>query len=302
MTALDRVATSLNGILLLDKSVGLSSNAALQRVRRLAGGIKAGHGGSLDPLASGMLPICLGDSTRLAGELLAGRKAYRFALRLGERSATGDAEGEILERRAVPPLGPQQQLPPMYSALKRDGQPLYRLARRGLTVARSARAILIERLELLEQQDDVLQLHVLCSKGTYVRVLGEDIATALGTCGRLAALRRDYVEPFADDPMCSFEQLEALTRDAAPWPLLRPDRAVAHLPAVQLSEPAALAISQGRALPYEPPGADPPGGAALADCERLLRLYDAQGRFLGVGRTDGSGLLRVQRLFPQPVA
>src|SRR6202167_3857390 len=132
------------GILLLDKRVGLSSNAALQRVRRLAGGVKAGHCGSLDPLASGMLPICLGEATRLAGELLAARKAYRFGIQLGERSSTGDAEGEIIERVAVPPLttaaiaatlarflGSHSQLPPMYSALKRDGTPLYRLARAG---------------------------------------------------------------------------------------------------------------------------------------------------------------------------
>ena len=139
-------AAALSGMLLLDKPLGLSSNAALQRVRRLAGGIKAGHSGSLDPLASGMLPICLGEATRLAGELLEGRKAYRFSVRLGERSATGDAEGQIIERcagaarstrAAVEQVlsgfcGPQQQMPPMYSALKREGQPLYRLARAGL--------------------------------------------------------------------------------------------------------------------------------------------------------------------------
>src|SRR5579863_2897405 len=149
------------GLLLLDKPVGLSSNAALQRVRRLGGGIKAGHCGSLDPLASGMLPICLGEATRLAGELLVGRKVYRFGLKLGERTATGDAEGAVVERCAVPVLssdsvnavlerflGAQSQVPPMYSALKREGTPLYRLARAGQTVEREARAISIETLEM----------------------------------------------------------------------------------------------------------------------------------------------------------
>jgi tRNA pseudouridine55 synthase len=323
----DSPRVPLNGILLLDKPVGMSSNAALQRVRWLAGGIKAGHGGSLDPLASGMLPICLGDSTRLAGDLLAGRKAYRFGLQLGERSATGDAEGEIVERRAVPELtrerieatlahflGPQQQLPPMYSALKHEGQRLYRLARQGLDVERRARDVTIDTLQLLaEQHDELLELRVLCSKGTYVRVLGEDIARALGTCGRLASLRREYVEPFAAEPMIDLSQLEAVTHTGLPWPLLPPDRAVGHLPALHLSEAAARAISQGRVLRDAAASAAAPGGAsaAVADgaaaafdgaLERLWRLYDAQGRFLGVGRTDAEGLLRARRLFPQPVA
>jgi tRNA pseudouridine55 synthase len=318
----DRARPPLNGILLLDKPVGLSSNAALQRVRRLAGGIKAGHGGSLDPLASGMLPICLGDSTRLAGELLAGRKAYRFGLQLGERSTTGDAEGEIIERCAVPALtqphieavltrflGPQQQLPPMYSALKHAGQPLYRLARRGLCVERSARAIRIEGLQLLAQAGDLLTLSVLCSKGTYVRVLGEDIARALGTCGRLFRLRRDYVEPFAADAMVDLAQLEAATHAQLPWPLLPPDRAVGHLPRLQLSESAARAILQGRVLPHvagsESASWSVPGSTCGSfpegSAERLWRLYDAHGGFLGVGRTDTTGVLRARRLFPQPV-
>ncbi len=306
--------TPLNGILLLDKPLGLSSNAALQRVRRLAHGIKAGHGGSLDPLASGMLPICLGESTRLAGDLLAGRKAYRFALQLGERSATGDAEGEIVERCAVPALtgelieatlarflGPQRQLPPMYSALKYQGQPLYRLARAGLRIERSEREVVIDTLQLLARRDDLLELSVLCSKGTYVRVLGEDIARALGSCGRLASLRRDYVEPFAAEPMVDLAQLEAATRAQAPWPLLPPDRAVGHLPALPLSELEARAISQGRAIRHA--AADAALTAASdATAGRLWRLYDAHGRFLGVGRTDAEGMLRARRLFPQPVA
>ncbi len=291
------------GLLLLDKPVGMSSNAALQRVRRMAGGVRAGHCGSLDPLASGMLPICLGEATRLAGELLAGRKAYRFGVQLGERSATGDAEGEIVERCAVPALtagsvievlerlrGPQLQIPPMYSALKRQGTPLYRLARAGLSVERQARAIVIDELQLLGLDGERLELRVLCSKGTYVRVLAEDVARALGSCGRLHCLRREYVEPFQDEPMVSLEQLESAAAGAQPWPLLRADRAVTHLPLLQLEAAGAQALSQGRviALPQ-------------AQASRW-RLYDAQGRFLGLGISDEAGQLRVQRLFSAPLA
>jgi tRNA pseudouridine55 synthase len=310
-------AAPLNGILLLDKPLGLSSNAALQRVRRLAGGVKAGHTGSLDPLASGMLPICLGESTRLAGELLEGRKGYRFTLLLGERSDTGDAEGQIIERCAVPALsaahieavlrtflGAQQQVPPMYSALKREGRPLYELARQGLTVQRTARAVHIERLQLLGWQDAELQLAVSCSKGTYVRVLAEDIARALGSCGRLASLRREYVEPFQQEPMRSLEQLQELTQRQEAWPLLPPDRAVGHLPPLHLSAVAAQALRHGRVLRLSealatagPARSD----AAIGGAPGSWRLYDEQGRFLGLGASDASGQLAVRRLFATPV-
>jgi tRNA pseudouridine55 synthase len=311
----------LVGILLLDKPLGLSSNAALQVVRRLAGGIKAGHSGSLDPLASGMLPICLGEATRLAGQLLEGRKAYRFTLQLGERSATGDAEGEIVERCPVPALtaaqieavlarfmGAQQQVPPMYSALKRDGQPLYRLARQGVQVERVARALRIDALQLLAQpQPGRLELSVLCSKGTYVRVLAEDIARALGSCGRLDSLRRDYVEPFAHEPMVSMQQLQAAAPIAGAWPVLPPDRAVSHLPPLRLDADQARAISQGRSLAWPALAAQQPGEPATmfppaaAPPERLWRLYGPQGAFLGLGVTDAAEQLRARRLFAHPV-
>jgi tRNA pseudouridine55 synthase len=292
------------GILLLDKPVGLSSNAALQRVRRLGGGIKAGHCGSLDPLASGMLPICLGEATRLAGELLVGRKVYRFCLQLGERTATGDAEGEILERSEVPALtsgaieqvlarfrGAQSQVPPMYSALKRGGTPLYHLARAGVEVEREARSITIDGLELLELRGTCLELRLLCSKGTYVRVLGEDIARALETCGRLESLRREYVEPFADEPMVSLEQLEAAGTGtgARSWPLLRADRAVEHLPPLRLGAPEARALACGRIVAMREPAAG------------RWRLYDADGCFLGLGVSSSAGELKVQRLFSAPL-
>src|SRR5512146_1810524 len=184
-----------DGILLLDKPAGMSSNAALQRVRRLPGGCKAGHAGSLDPLATGMLPLCLGEATKIAGERLSNRKRYRFTIALGARTATGDREGAVIEQAPVPEgwreglqvalrgfLGPQRQVPPMYSALKRDGQPLYRLARAGQEVERAAREIEIHELVATAFGSISVSLEALCSKGTYIRVLGEDLARALGTC------------------------------------------------------------------------------------------------------------------------
>lgn len=288
-------------VLLLDKPLGLSSNAALQRVRRLAGGIKAGHTGSLDPLASGMLPICLGEATKLAGEMLALRKCYQFVIQLGERSETGDAEGAIVERCAVPPLsapdvqvvlerflGAQQQVPPMYSALKREGEPLYRLARRGVTVERAPRSLVIDSLQLLGLEPGRLQLRVLCSKGTYVRVLAEDLAREMGSCGRLYSLRREYVEPFAGEPMVSLEQLEAAGAPLERWPVVPADRALMHLPALALAPQALGALAHGQTLP---------AGAAGASGAALWRLYDAAGGFVGLGDSDAAGTLRVRRLF-----
>jgi tRNA pseudouridine55 synthase len=291
------LSTALAGVLLLDKPVGLSSNAALQKVRHLAGRIKAGHTGSLDPLASGMLPICLGEATKIAGEMLSRGKCYRFGVQLGERSATGDAEGEIVERCPVPSLshdtvrailgrfqGEQQQIPPMYSALKRDGEPLYRLARRGVSVEREARSIKIAALELLGLEPGQLQLRAVCSKGTYVRVLAEDIARSLGTCGRLYELRREYVDPFGEEPMAKLEDLEAA---ASPkdWPILPADRAVSHLPALHLDLTSVKALTHGKTV------------AAAAPQTGAYRLYDPEGRFVGLGQADMAHTLRVLRLF-----
>jgi tRNA pseudouridine55 synthase len=284
------------GILLLDKPLGLSSNRALQQVRRAFGGAKAGHTGSLDPLASGMLPICLGEATKLAGCLLAGRKRYRFTVRLGERTSTGDAEGEIIERAPVPALeegalraalealtGPQLQVPPMYSALKRDGQPLYKLARQGLEVERAARAIEISSLELLGAAEGSLELAVECSKGTYVRVLAEQIAIAAGSCGHVTALRREWVEPFAGEPMVHLEALEA-----GPLPvLLPPERAVDYLPAIHLDAAGTRAIRHGQSVSL-------PGGSAGGS----VQLFDAGGQFFGLGQLEGSEL-KAQRLFAE---
>lgn len=283
-----------SGIVLLDKPLGLSSNAALQRVRTLFSRIKAGHVGSLDPLASGMLPICLGEATKIAGEILAHRKRYRFTVSLGVATATGDAEGAVTASAPVPPLtaaqveqalagfrGAQLQVPPMYSALKRDGQPLYKLARAGVTVARAPRAIELFELTLAALEPAALTCEALCSKGTYIRVLAEDLARALGTCGHVTALRRLYVEPFAQQPMYSLEQLAEAQVLPADFPL-------GHLPAVHLGADAAQRLLQGQSVPL-PAGAEMPGALKL-------RLYDERGSFLGLGETGESGRVRPRRL------
>ena len=288
-----------SGIVLLDKPLGLSSNAALQRVRRLYGAAKAGHAGSLDPLATGMLPICLDEATKIAGEILSSRKRYRFAIALGARTATGDVEGAVIEQAPVPPLdpealeaalaglrGPQRQVPPMYSALKRDGQPLYALARAGLSVEREARPIEIYALRLLQASAERLELTVECCKGTYVRVLAEDIARALGTCGHVAMLRREWVAPFELEPMHTLDALERAVQAGEAPGLLPADAPLGHLPAVRLDAERAERIRHGQAVPYATAA---PG---------TVRLYDAAQRFMGLGAL-APGEVRPRRLFAE---
>ncbi len=292
---------SFNGILLLDKPAGMSSNAALQRVRRLLGGCKAGHAGSLDPLATGMLPLCLGEATKIAGEILSSRKRYRFTIALGTRTATGDREGAIVEQAPVPAdwqarrdaalggfLGRGRQVPPMYSALKQDGRPLYQLARAGVTVERAARDIEIFALEPVSETAGQLELDVLCSKGTYVRTLAEDIARSLGTCGHVGALRRAWVEPFEREPMQTLETLESAAAGAGAR-LLPPDRPLEHLPAVVLEPWQADRMGHGQAVML-----------VRSPAPGRVRLYDAAKRFLGLGESDGRGEVRPRRLFQAP--
>jgi tRNA pseudouridine55 synthase len=291
-----------SGILLLDKPRGLSSNAALQRVRALFGREKAGHVGSLDPLATGMLPICLGEATKVAGEILAGRKCYRFTVSLGARTTTGDAEGEVSERAAVPALerapietvlerflGAGEQIPPMYSALKRAGQPLYRLARAGVTVERAARVIEVSWLRLLALEAPSITLEVLCSKGTYVRVLAQDIAAALGTLGHVSMLRRQYVEPFEDERMHTLESLAEIRARGAEPALLPVDRPLGHLPALHFAPEQVRRVCHGQALTV----AGAPRGARV-------RLYDGE-TFLGIGVTDAAGVVQPRRLLKSDV-
>jgi tRNA pseudouridine55 synthase len=284
-----------NGVLLLDKPRGLSSNAALQRVRSLYGRAKAGHVGSLDPLATGMLPICLGEATKVAGEILAGRKCYRFTIALGRATASGDAEGAVTATAPVPPLeaaacaavlarflGVQEQVPPMYSALKHGGAPLYRLARAGVSVPRAPRRIEITSLALAALEPGELTLETLCSKGTYVRVLAEDVAVALGTVGHVSALRRLYVEPFAGQKMWTLTELDGGPAGA----LLPSDWALRELPLIELDAEGTRRIGLGQQLP-----------STLTGPLRCVRLYGPAGRFLGLGSVDEAQQLQPRRLF-----
>ena len=214
---------TIDGVLLLDKPIGLTSNQALQRVKRLFDARKAGHTGSLDPLASGLLPICLGQATKVSGFLLNASKRYLVTARLGQRTDTGDADGQIIEEQPVPPIdhdavkrvlvqfeGSQKQVPPMYSAIKHRGQRLYKLAREGIEIERQAREIEIYGLEILSLETNALQLDISCSKGTYVRTLIENIAQALGTVAHVIVLRRLAVGPYAEGRMYKLEELETL--------------------------------------------------------------------------------------------
>ncbi|HXY76200.1 MAG TPA: tRNA pseudouridine(55) synthase TruB [Steroidobacteraceae bacterium] len=287
-----------SGILLLDKPRGLTSNAALQRVRTLFQREKAGHVGSLDPLATGMLPICLGEATKIAADILAGRKCYRFTVRLGTRTATADAEGEVIETAEVPALaqeqvarvlvgfiGRQEQVPPMYSAIKRAGRPLYALAREGITVPRAPRKIELFGLSLLALSPEALELEALCSPGTYIRVLAEDIARALGTLGHIAALRRLYVEPFEKEPMLTLDALEHAAGSEREGALLSIDWPLAHLPAVYLPPTDAARLRHGQSVI-----------AKAAPASPRVRLYEMTGRFLGIGAAESTGAVRPRRL------
>ncbi|MGH8251404.1 MAG: tRNA pseudouridine(55) synthase TruB [Steroidobacteraceae bacterium] len=290
----------VDGILLLDKPEGLTSNAALQRVRRLFRARKAGHTGSLDPLATGLLPVCLGQATKASGLLLDADKTYRVSIALGERTATADREGEVVERAAVPDLarefvervaggflGESAQVPPMYSALKHRGERLYRLARQGLEVERSPRNVVIRRLDLLGLEPGELRFEVECSKGTYVRSLAEDIARACGTVGHVTSLRRLQLGPFRDPRMHRLDEVEQSfpglqELDAL---LLPTDAALAALPAVHLGVAEQAFVLQGQPVFATAPGAV------------LVRMYGAEGRFLGVGRMSAEG----RRLAPERI-
>lgn len=270
----------VDGVLLLDKPVGPSSNAALQRARRVFGARKAGHGGTLDPLASGLLPVCFGEATKFSAMLLEADKSYRAVIRLGVRTATGDAEGEILETRPVDVAldsirdvlegftGEIDQVPPMYSALKRDGQPLYELARRGESVDLQPRKVVVRRMALLDWQGERLEIEVDCSKGTYIRVLAEDIGAALGCGASLAELRRTRIGVLHLCDAVGLDQLESPAMDLAG--LLQPvDAALADWPVVRLDAAAAACLLQGRRV------------ATAAEHRERVRVYAGE-RFLGI--------------------
>lgn len=293
----------LDGILLLDKPLGLSSNQALQTVRRLFQARKAGHTGSLDPLATGMLPICFGQATKLSGLLLDSDKSYVARAKLGERTSTGDAEGEVVERsdpselerseleRAIVKLtGRIEQVPPMYSALKHEGQRLYQLARRGEQVERAARSLTIHSFELLAMTGDEIEVSVRCSKGTYIRTLLEDLAASVGQCANLIALHRTAVDPFEEQAMHSMESLQYIAAKGISGldDLLLPlAEAVPNLPKVPLSAHQLTCLAQGKSVPDTQ--------AHCADQDADLALLDPAGRLCAVGRRSADGHLKSRK-------
>ncbi|HEX7047220.1 MAG TPA: tRNA pseudouridine(55) synthase TruB [Gammaproteobacteria bacterium] len=301
-----RKGRAIDGVLLLDKDSGASSNHALQRVKRLFGAAKAGHTGSLDPLATGMLPVCLGEATKVSGFLLDSDKHYRVTAKLGVRTATADAEGEVTETASVPVFdeirlrevlndltGDIEQVPPMYSALKHQGRRLYELARAGEEVERPPRTVRIFSLALETFSPDSLALDVRCSKGTYVRTLIEDIAAALGTLGHVTALRRLGVGPYEKRPMFTLTELEARLEaggHAALDELLLPvDSAVADWPVVSLDADMSFYVRRGQAVQV-----------AGSPTEGRVRLYSDAGKFLGIGEVADDGRIAPKRLLATP--
>ncbi|MBL37499.1 MAG: tRNA pseudouridine(55) synthase TruB [Xanthomonadales bacterium] len=286
-----------HGILLLDKPLGLTSNAALSRAKRILGIRKAGHTGALDPLATGLLPLCFGQATKVSAFLLDADKGYLADVVLGETTASGDAEGEVVERREVPEIsraaleevldefrGPIDQVPPMYSALKHKGRRLHDLARAGIEVERKPRRVTIHRLEVLAFESPRLSLRVNSSKGTYIRSLAMDIGERLGCGAHLTGLRRESSGPFSLADAVSLSRLEEMDSTQARVLLLPPDAALTDLPQVSLDPEAATDIGHGKVVATD---------AAPAE---QVRIYSAEG-FMGIGRIDERGHLRVRRLF-----
>lgn len=293
---------TVDGILLLNKPAGLTSNQALQRVKRLYRARKAGHTGSLDPAATGMLPLCFGEATKVCAFLLDADKTYRVTARLGSRTDTGDATGAELETAAMPDLdaaewrkvlesflGESRQVPPMYSALKQGGKRLYELARKGQTVEREARPIRVYSIDLLEIAGSRLVFRVHCSKGTYVRTLVEDIAARAGTVAHTASLHRESVGVFDAENMLDMGTIEAAADDgleALRERLLPPDAALGDMPALELDATNAAKFSAGQEI-YVP-------GSGNAG---LVRVYESREIFRGVGELARDGRLAPKRVF-----
>ena len=289
---------ALSGVLLLDKPPGITSHTAVQKTLRLLDAAKGGHTGTLDPLATGLLPVCLGEATKFSHLLLEADKVYLATIRLGMRTATGDMEGEVIERAATAHVdrrmaetalerhtGEILQTPPMYSAIKHAGTPLYKHARAGREIARVPRKITIARLTLVELRGEDLTVRVACSKGTYVRVLAEDIGRALGCGGCLAALRREAVGGFELSAAVTLPGLEALDREKREALLLPPDALVASLPRLDLDASGTRRLSQGQPVDHvETPAAG------------LARIYGPDREFLGIAEIAGPGRIVPKRL------
>jgi tRNA pseudouridine55 synthase len=288
----------INGIFLLDKPEGRTSNSVLQQVKRLFGAQKAGHTGSLDPLATGMLPICLGEATKFCQYLLNADKCYQTQGRLGIQTNSGDATGEVIAEidasaikktdliRVLPGFnGLIEQIPPMFSALKREGVPLYRLARQGISIERSSRQVTIHELTLLDFQKDWFDLKVVCSKGTYIRTLIEDIGQALGVGAHVVLLRRLYTAGFENYPMVTLEQLETMSLEERYTHLVPMETAVIQFPQIDLTALDGLSLRQGKVLTHT----GSPSG--------LYRLYSTEGEWLGLGLVnEETEVLKAHRL------
>lgn len=299
-----RQGRNVSGILLLDKPRGVTSNEALQQVKRLYKAAKAGHTGSLDPLATGLLPLCLGGATKFSSFLLDADKRYRVRVRLGVTTTTADAEGEVVStapadgvgeqdlRQALKRfLGPIEQLPPMFSAVKHKGERLYKLARQGIEVERTPRTVHIFDIELLGFEPPELEMDVHCSKGTYVRTLAEDLGKVLGCGGHVAGLRRTGVGPYIEQEtrFVTIAEVERIAEDEGfdvlDGLLLPLESALGHWPQVRLSEDAAFYLRQGQAVLVP-----------QAPTEGLVRLYDPSKKFIGVGCILDDGKVQPKRL------
>lgn len=287
----------IDGVLILDKPSGCSSNQALQQVRRLYRARKAGHCGSLDPLATGVLPLCLGQATRFSSYLLGASKTYRASARLGQTTSTGDAEGEVLDRRPVEVEREQlqavleqfrgiiEQVPPMYSALRHEGKRLYQLAREGQQVERQSRRVEIHALELLSLESDQFDFEVCCSKGTYVRTLAEDIGNALGCGAHLTALRRTAVDRLSLRDAVGMEQLAEADEGRLDELLLPVSVALGQFAELRLDPESSRDMVHGRRVKLDP-----------STAAGLYRLISADGVFIGLGEVDANAELAAKRL------
>ncbi len=292
---------NVRGILLLDKPLGITSNKALQDVKRIFKAQKAGHTGSLDPLADGLLPICFGAATKVSAFLLDADKRYKVRIKLGVTTTTADAEGEVLEIRQVDGVtesaiqqvltefeGVIEQIPPMYSALKHKGERLYKLAREGIEVEREPRQVTIHRIAMHGYSAPEFDLDVHCSKGTYIRTLAEDIGNKLGCGAHVTALRRTGVGPYGDDNLVNMDQINQLAEDglsALDGLLLPIDSALASWPEVKLSADGTFYLKQGQ--PVLVPNAPTVG---------MVRIYDANGSFMGAGEILDDGRVAPRRM------
>lgn len=292
-----RPKKNINGVLLLDKPLGFSSNQALQKVKWLIQAAKAGHTGTLDPLATGLLPLCFGEATKFAHYLTDADKTYVATIKLGITTNTGDAEGEILTTRTVSTsstqfaevcaqfIGEISQIPPMYSALKHEGKALYAYARAGIEIERAARVIRIHNINVNSYEQDIAVITVSCSKGTYIRTLAEDIGSQLGCGAHLIGLRRTMTASYDITQAVSLEQFEVMTSDERQAALLPADSAILHLPAIILNSDAQHYLQLGQAVWQA--GVIPAG---------LLRLYSEQQQFLGLGELADDGKIAPKRL------